>query len=58
MKQFYNSNKQIETINFELEIGEKSGKPKPFDNEKFKMRMRKYLIKDLPRNTKAPNTKY
>ncbi len=32
---------KIEAINKALIVGEKSGKPKVFDNEKFKKRMRK-----------------
>lgn len=36
---------KIEAINKALTIGENSGKPKSFDNEKFKSRMRrKYKI--------------
>lgn len=33
--------KKIQTINEALVVGENSGKPKPFDNEKFKSRMKK-----------------
>jgi antitoxin ParD1/3/4 len=32
---------KITAINNALTVGEDSGKPKPFDNEKFKARMRK-----------------
>lgn len=35
--------KKIEAINEALVIGERSGKPKKFDNEAFKTRMRKKL---------------
>ena len=35
--------RKIELINEALAIGEKSGKPESFDNEKFKARMKKKL---------------
>lgn len=38
--------RKIELINDALVIGEKSGKPKKFDNEKFKSKMRKRLKVD------------
>ena len=33
--------KKMQTINEALVVGEESGKPKPFDNKKFKARMKK-----------------
>ena len=38
--------RKIELINEALIVGEKSGSPKQFDNEKFKAKMRKKLKAD------------
>ena len=38
-----NENKKIEAINKALVIGEESGNPEKFDNEKFKKRMREII---------------
>ena len=43
----FNSEKtKIRVINEALDIGEKSGLPKSFDNESFKLKMQKKLTKD------------
>jgi len=42
-----NEKKKIQAINEALVIGEESGEAKPFDNEEFKLKMRKKFVKSV-----------